>query len=249
MLSCLRRKAGHEAITDGGADPYLGKGVVGVLVNRLKVHDIEMIEHGYERIDGEDNPQVLLGITLPFAAGIEVGQRTEQQHRQREARRAHGEVRQRRWEEDVAQQHRHAHRDGTPVVELAGGDADVVEIHPDHDQADDVKNIKHQFGSGLAEPEMINPIKHHSYRECAANGGDHNVSNLGILLESCLHIFVTCLRISRTKLSFIQLKHHGLSAGVLRSLLFIVGTHVLDKQVDKVFRDEGMTDGMARAVC
>ena len=31
-------------------------------------------------------------------------------------------------------------------------------------------------------------------------------------------------------------------------LFFIMSTHVLDKQIDKMLQEEGMTDGMARLV-
>ena len=31
--------------------------------------------------------------------------------------------------------------------------------------------------------------------------------------------------------------------------IFIMSTHILDKQVDKMLRDESMTDGMAHLVC
>jgi hypothetical protein len=32
-------------------------------------------------------------------------------------------------------------------------------------------------------------------------------------------------------------------------LFFIMGTHVLDEQIDKMLRDKGVPDGMARPVC
>ena len=73
-------EASHQTIGDGGANPYLGEHIVSVFVDSLKIHDVQMIECCDERIDGEDDPQVALGVAFPLPAGIEVGQRAEQQH-------------------------------------------------------------------------------------------------------------------------------------------------------------------------
>ena len=47
-----------------------------------------------------------------------------------------------RREEDVAQQHRHAHTDGTPVVELLDGDAVVEKVHSNHRQTGEIEDVE-----------------------------------------------------------------------------------------------------------
>jgi len=190
-----RHEAGHEPVADGGAYPYLGEHIVGVLVEGLVIHDVEMVERGYESIDDEDEPQVALGVALPVLSRIEIGERAEQQHRQGEAGQMQGIGCQGRREEDVAQQHRYAQRDGAPVVELTGGDAVVEEIHPDHRQTGNVERIEYQFRPGLFETEVIDGIKHLGHRECSADSRNHDVEHLGVLLESSIH----CKLISRYK--------------------------------------------------
>ena len=117
----LRHEAGHEAVGDGGTDPYLRQHVVGVLAERFQV-DVVVVERGYQHVDDADGPQVALGVLLPVLPRIEEGERAEQQHRQREAGQVEAVIRQRRRKQDVAQQHRHAHRHharhgGNPDVE------------------------------------------------------------------------------------------------------------------------------------
>ena len=90
--------------------------------------------------------------------------------------------------QNVAQQHRHAHRDGAPVVELLGGDASgVEEVHPDHHQTGDIEQIEHQFGPRFLQSVIKYAIEHHAHREHTSHGGNHDIKNLSILLESCLH--------------------------------------------------------------
>ena len=50
------------------------------------------------------------------------------------------------------------------------------------------------------------------------------------------------------------LQHYNITEGYFwplsrTMLFFIMGTHVLDKQIDKMLRDKGVPDGMARPVC
>ena len=118
----LGDEAGHEAVGDGGTDPDLGEHIVGVLVGGLQI-DVEGVKGGNEHIDDADEPEVALGVTLPVLARIEEGERAEQQHRQRETGQMDGVIGEGRRKEDVAQQHRYTHGDGTPVIELLGGDA------------------------------------------------------------------------------------------------------------------------------
>ena len=73
-------EARHETVADGGADPYLGEVVVSVLVHRLEKRDVQLVDGSNERIDDENNPQVVLRVGFPFATGVEIGQRAEQQH-------------------------------------------------------------------------------------------------------------------------------------------------------------------------
>ena len=84
---------------------------------------VEVVKGGNEHIDDADEPEVALGVTLPVLARIEEGERAEQQHRQRETGQMDGVIGEGRRKEDVAQQHRYTHGDGTPVIELLGGDA------------------------------------------------------------------------------------------------------------------------------
>ena len=81
--SCLsppfRHEAGHEAVGDGRANPYLRQHVVGVFAERLDV-DVVVVERGYEHVDDADGPQVALGVAFPVPACIEEGERAEQQH-------------------------------------------------------------------------------------------------------------------------------------------------------------------------
>ena len=66
----------HKTIGDGGAYPYLGEQIVGVLVDRLLV-DVVVVECSYEHIDDADGPQVVLGIAAPVLACIEVCEHAE----------------------------------------------------------------------------------------------------------------------------------------------------------------------------
>ena len=84
------------------------------------------------------------------SCGREVGQRTQQQHRQHQARQVERVEHQGRREEDVAQQHRHTHRYGTPVVELLRGDAVFEEVHSYHHQTCYVEHVEYQLGPRLA---------------------------------------------------------------------------------------------------
>ena len=118
----LGDEAGHEAVGDGGTDPDLGEHIVGKLIGGLQI-DVEVVKGGNEHIDDADEPEVALGVTLPVLARIEEGERAEQQHRQRETGQMDGVIGEGRRKEDVAQQHRYTHGDGTPVIELLGGDA------------------------------------------------------------------------------------------------------------------------------
>ena len=111
---------------------------------------------------------------------------TQQQNRQDETHEVQAKIGQWRREENIAQQHRDAHRDRTPVVETKGVET-VEEIHPYHDQTGNVEHIEHQFGPGISQSEIQNGVKHNANRQCAAHSGYHNVENLSIFLESCLH--------------------------------------------------------------
>jgi len=186
FLLHFRHKAGYEAVGDGGTYPDLREHIVGKFVDRLQI-DGDIIKCGNEDVYNADDPQVALGVALPVLAGIEEGEHAEQQHRERETRQVKRIESQGRREEDVAQQHRHTHRYGAPVVELLGGDAVVEEIHPDHHQTGDVEQVENQFGPCLGQPEMKHAIEHHDHRQYSRHGSDDDVENLGILFESCLH--------------------------------------------------------------
>ena len=189
-LRCLRHEAGHQAVGDGGANPYFYEQIVGVLVDGFQI-DVHIVERGYEYVDDADGPQVALGVALPVLAGIEERKHAEQQHREREARQVEREIGQWRREEDVAQQHRHAHRHGAPVVKLLSGEAPrVEEIHPYHRQAGDVEQVEHQFGPHLGQTEVEDGIEHHPDGERTADGSDDDVENLGSFLESCFHLIL-----------------------------------------------------------
>lgn len=98
-----------------------------------------------------------------------------------------GVIGQRRREEDIAQQHRHAHRYGRPVIELVSIDAVVEEIHPDHHQTGDVEHIEYKLGPGITQSKMINGVKHHSYGERATNRSNDYIENLSSFIESYIH--------------------------------------------------------------
>ena len=92
-----------------------------------------------------------------------------------------------RREEDVAQQHGDAHQDGTPVVELVGGDVEIEEIHPYHRQTSQIDDVENQLGPCVAQPELKDAIEHHAHGEHSCYGRDADVEYLSIFLESCLH--------------------------------------------------------------
>lgn len=64
LLFHFRHEAGYETIGDGGPYPYLGEQVVGVFIGHFKERDVDVVKRGYEGIDGEDDPQVALGVAL-----------------------------------------------------------------------------------------------------------------------------------------------------------------------------------------
>jgi hypothetical protein len=64
LLFHFRHEAGYETIGDGGPYPYLGEQGVGVFIGHFKERDVDVVKRGYEGIDGEDDPQVALGVAL-----------------------------------------------------------------------------------------------------------------------------------------------------------------------------------------
>ena len=153
-----------------------------------------MVEHGNDKVDDKDHPEVALGVTLPVLSRVEIGERAEQQYREREAQQVEPVEGQWRREEDIAQQHRDAHQDGAPVVELVGGDeAGVEEVHPDHRQTGQIDDVENQLGPCVAQPELKDAIDHDAHREHASHSGNADVENLSILFESCLHKSIVLL--------------------------------------------------------
>ena len=187
LILPFRHETRHEAVGDGRTNPNLCEHIVGVLIGGFQIY-VQIVERGNEHVDDADGPEIALGVALPVLARIEEGEHTEQQHRQGETCQVEGVVGQRRCEENVAQQHRCAHRDRTPVVELLGGDTGrVEEVHPYHHQTGDIEHIEHQFGPCLAQSEIKYAIEHHTHRQHSCHGGNHDVENLCVFLESCLH--------------------------------------------------------------
>ena len=137
-------EAGHEAVGNGGTDPYLNQQILGVFVDRLEI-DVVVVQGSNDHVDDADGPQVALGIALPVFACIEEGEHAQQQYRQREARKMQGIIGQWRRKQDVAQQHRDAHRHRTSVVEPMSIEP-IEEVHANHYQTGDVEQVEHQFG-------------------------------------------------------------------------------------------------------
>ena len=187
----FRHEAGHEAIGDGGTNPDFRQHIVGVLVGGLQV-DVQIVERGNDHVDDADGPQVTLGVALPVLSRIEIGEHAKQQHREGETGQMQSIEGQWRREEDVAQQHGDTRRDGAPVVEPFGVEP-VEEVHPDHHQTGDVKEVEHQLGPRLAQSEVKHAIEHHAHREHTSHGSDHDVEDLGTFLESRLHIIMCFL--------------------------------------------------------
>ena len=67
---CFRYKAGHQAICDGGTNPYFNEHIICVLIDRLNEY-VVVIECGNDYIDDTNHPEVALGVRLPILAGIE----------------------------------------------------------------------------------------------------------------------------------------------------------------------------------
>ena len=138
---CFRYETGHQPVGDGGTNPDFREHIVGILAVGLQI-DVVVIERGNEYVDDADEPQVALGVALPVSAGIKKRERAEQQHGEDETYQMERVEDQGRREENVAQQYRDAHGNGTPVVKLVGGDTVVEEVHPYHDQTGHIEDVE-----------------------------------------------------------------------------------------------------------
>ena len=81
ILFYFRYETGHQAISDGRSYPNFNQEIIGVYSGGLNV-EVVVVECGNNHIHQEYHPQITLGISLPFLAGIEECQHEKQPDRE-----------------------------------------------------------------------------------------------------------------------------------------------------------------------